>query len=272
MRATNSEPYQPGERTTFRVRFDDDVDAYDRLRPVAPDVVFDEVVSLCGLRPRSSVLEVGPGTGQATRPLAEREQRILALEIGSQLATRARHNLARFPAVTVLATSFEAWDPGGAVFDAVFACNSFHWIDPEVRLTKSAAVLRPRGHLAVLSTPVVIPDDAEAFWWDIQDDWAAVGGGRVDPASKHPDLVPDLRAELCAGGLFTEPAVVRHRFDVRRTAQEHTTNLSTQTAVKALPVESRAELLTRVENRIEAAGGMVTVHHLAVLTVATRAE
>ena len=272
MRDTNFEPYPPGERVTFRERFEDDVDAYDRMRPVAPDTVFDEVISLCGLRRWSSLLEIGPGTGQATRPLAEREQRILALEIGSQLATRARHNLAGFPAVTVLSTSFEAWDPGGAIFDAVFACNSFHWIDPEVRLTKSAAVLRPRGHLAVLSTPVVIPEDADAFWWDIQDDWAAVGGGRVDPASKHPDLVPDLSYDLCAGGLFTEPAVLRHRFDVRCTAQEYATNLSTQTAVKALPVESRGELLTRVESRIEAAGGTVTVHHLAILTVATRTE
>jgi len=119
-------PWQAGERDTFRVRFEEDVDGYDRTRPVAPGAVFDEVVRVAGLGPGSSVLEIGPGTGQATRPLAERGLRVLALEIGAGLAARARDNLAGFPDVTVLTTSFEAWDPGGHAFDAVVACKSFH--------------------------------------------------------------------------------------------------------------------------------------------------
>ena len=39
-----------------------------------------------------------------------------------------------------------------------------------------------------------------------------------------------------ASGRFDEPAVYRHRFDVTMTAEDYATNLSTQTAVKALPV------------------------------------
>ena len=53
----------------------------------------------------------------------------------------ARANLARFPNVVVLTSSFELWDPGTRRFDAVFACNSFHWVDPEVRFAKPAALL-----------------------------------------------------------------------------------------------------------------------------------
>lgn len=116
--------------------------------------------------------------------------------------------------VTVRTTSFEAWDPGGAKFDAVFACNSFHLVDPDVRFVKTAAVLGPKGHLIVLTTPWVIPESADRFWWDVQDDYVAVGAERVDPATKHPDLVGDLGPAVRASGLFEKPATTRYRFDV----------------------------------------------------------
>jgi SAM-dependent methyltransferase len=253
------------------VRFGEDPDAYDRTRPVAPDSVFDDIARLAGLLAGSTVVEIGPGTGQATRPLAERGLRVLGLEIDSRLAARASRNLAGLPRVSVSATSFEAWRPGGASFDAVVACNSFHWVDPDFRFVKAVAVLKPRGHLVLVSTPVVVPEDASQFWWDVQDDWAAVGAERVDPATKHPDLVDDVVSAVRASGLFDEPTVTRHRFDMSFTAEEYATNLSTQSGVKELAPDAQAELLERIRRRIEAHGGMLTVHHLAVLTVAERA-
>ena len=217
------------------------------------------------------MVEIGPGTGQATRPLAERGARVLALEIDPRLAARATQNLAEFPHVSVRATSFEEWDPSEATFDAVFACNSFHWVDPDIRFLKTAAVLEPYGHLVVVSTPVVVPEDASRFWWDVQDDWAAVGAERVDPATKHPSLVDDLAVAVRASGVFEEPTTTRHPFDLSFTAEEYATNLSTQSGVKGLAPEKRAELLQRVKRRIEAVGETLTVHHLAVVTLAARA-
>jgi SAM-dependent methyltransferase len=194
------------------------------------------------------------------------------LEIDPRLAARASQNLAGLPHVSVSATSFEAWCPGDASFDAVFACNSFHWIDPDVRFVKAVAVLKSDGHLVLVSTPVVVPDSGSRFWWDVQDDWAAVGAERVDPATKHPDVVDDLRSTVRASGLFEEPSATRHRFDISLTAEQYATNLSTQSGVKELPPEAQAELLQRIRRRIEAYGGLLTVHHLAVLTVAKRAK
>lgn len=255
----------------MRVSFDEDPDAYDRSRPVAPAHVFHDIARLAGLRPGSTVVEIGPGTGQATRPLAERGLRILALELGPHLAERARQNLASFPDVEVVATSFEAWDPGPAKFDAVLACNSFHWLEPDIRFAKSAAVLAPRGHLIVLAMSWVVPDDADRFWWDVQDDYVAVGGQRVDPATKHPDSVGDLGPAVQECGCFEEPTIERCRFDVTFTADRYATNLSTQSGIKELAPDVRAELIHRIRRRIEARGGAVTAHLLAVLTVARRA-
>jgi SAM-dependent methyltransferase len=265
---SSTPPWETPERETFRATFDDDAEAYERSRPVAPDDVFDELVDLAHLEPGSRVVEIGPGTGQATRPLAERGLRVLALELGPHLAARARANLSPFPDVEIRTTSFEAWDPGDDRYDAVFACNSFHWIDPDTRFQRAAAALRPGGHLAVLSTPWVIPDDAQRFWWDIQDDWAAVGEDRVDPATAHPDRVEDLRPAVVASRSFDEPTIRRRLFEVRFTADEYALNLSTQSGVKALPPSAQADLVERVRQRVLAGGGTVTAHLLAMLTVA----
>jgi SAM-dependent methyltransferase len=232
--------------------------------------VFDEIVRLAGLRSGSTVVEIGPGTGQATRILAVRGLQVLALELDPRLAARASRNFAGLPQVSVRATSFEAWDPGEQRFDAVFACNSFHWVDPELGLVKAAAVLEPHGHLVIVSTPVVVPADASRFWWDVQDDWAAVSSERIDPAIEHPDLVGDWAAAVRSCGLFDEPAVFRRPFAVDFSPEEYRANLSTQSGVKHLPVPAQGELLERIERRVRAQGDTLTVHHLAVVTVARR--
>jgi SAM-dependent methyltransferase len=262
--------WETSSREVWRATFDEDAAAYERVRPVAPASVFDDLVALAGLRPGSSVVEIGPGTGQATRPLAARGLRVLALELGPRLAARARQNLAAFADVEVVTTSFEAWDPGADRFDAVVACNSFHWVDPAVRFAKSAAVLRPGGCLVVLATPWVIPDGADRFWWDVQDDYAAVGAERVDPATKHPDRTGDLGPAVRASRLFDEPTLRRHLFAVTFTADDYALNLSTQSGPKELPPDARAALIDRVRRRIDAAGGTVTAYLLAQLTVARR--
>ena len=120
----------------------------------------------------------------------------------------------------------------------------------------------------MVSTPVVVPEGASQFWWDVHEDWVAVGSERVDPRTKHPDLVDDLGSAVRASGLFEEPMVTRHRFDISLATEEYATNLATQSGVKELPLEARAELVERIRRRVEAYGGTLTIHHLAVVTVA----
>src|SRR5436190_598286 len=92
------------------------------------------------------------------------------------------------------------------------------------------------------------------------------------PATKHPDLVEGHAPEVRASGRFGEPVEARHRFDVVATAAEYVANLATQTGVKQLGSDAQTLFLDRVRRRVEAHGGSLTVHYLAVLTVAPLAE
>ena len=51
----------PERRTTF----DQVPELYDRVRPGYPPELFDDLELVAGLTPDSSVLEIGPATGQA---------------------------------------------------------------------------------------------------------------------------------------------------------------------------------------------------------------
>jgi ubiquinone/menaquinone biosynthesis C-methylase UbiE len=94
------------DQRALRTTFDESPELYERARAVARDELFDDLIALGRLAPGARLVEIGCGTGQATLPLAER--------------------------VKIAVSSFENWDPGGQLFDAVLAFNSFHWVDPEV--------------------------------------------------------------------------------------------------------------------------------------------
>jgi len=61
-----------------RATFDQAADLYDRARPGHPRALSDDLAELTGVGEGSRVLEIGPRTGQATVPLAERGCRVVA--------------------------------------------------------------------------------------------------------------------------------------------------------------------------------------------------
>ena len=87
--------------------FNDVPELYDRVRPSYPDGWFADLVAIAGIDEGSSVLEVGCGTGQATRSLAEIGCSVIAVEPGTGMAAIARERLAAFSSVRVETSSFE---------------------------------------------------------------------------------------------------------------------------------------------------------------------
>ena len=132
-----------------RFTFNEVGEQYDRYRPGYPESLFEDLLSLSGISPGDRILEIGCGTGQATKVLARRGFAMSCLEPGSQTASIARTNLEEFPGVDVLCTTFEAWPCEPAAFGLVFAAQAFHWVPSEIGFAKAAQALRPDGALAV---------------------------------------------------------------------------------------------------------------------------
>ncbi len=253
----------------LRATFDRVAEQYDDARPVAPAVVFDDLVALASLAPGARLLEIGCGTGQATLPLAERGFEILAVELGAQLAEVARRKLAAFPRVEIVTAPFEEWDPGDARFDAVVSFNAFHWIDPDVRFAKSAGVLVDGGSLAVVGSHLIVHDGVDPVWLALAEDYEAVTGKPETRLSV--DEARDRSTEFTEAGHFGGVTRRTHMWDSTYTADEYVALRGTMSMYAELDDGIRDELFERIRLRIEAAGGAITPTWFAVLYVAERA-
>jgi ubiquinone/menaquinone biosynthesis C-methylase UbiE len=79
-----------------RFTFDQVACVYRTARPDYPEALIDDVVSYAGLQANDAMLEVGCGTGQATRSFARRGLRILAIDPGPEMVRAAAESLAEF--------------------------------------------------------------------------------------------------------------------------------------------------------------------------------
>jgi SAM-dependent methyltransferase len=258
----------------LRTTFDSAAPQYQRARPAYPDALYADLRTLTGIEPPAHLLEVGCGPGKATLPLARMGLRITAVELGDALAAEARRNLAAFPGVSVITSSFEEWEPPPAVlFDLVYAATAWKWVDQEAGYAKAAALLPREGHLAVWAADHAFPAGFDPFFTEIQRVYDALGEGDGAPwPPPPPEEQPDPAATAFASsGLFEVVGTRRHVWAVRYTAEEYITLLGTFSGHIAMDPAKREHLYQEVRRRLaRRADGRLTRHWSAVLTVGRR--
>jgi len=149
------------DRREGRRLFGLDPAAYDSARPGHASEVYEILVERCGLAAGTWVLEVGPGTGQATRRLLDLGAQVLALEPDPALAAYLEDTLSTRIEVQVVA--LEEAEPASARFDLAVAASSFHWVDEELGLAKLFEAVRPGGWVALWWTLFGESDQPDAF-------------------------------------------------------------------------------------------------------------
>lgn len=136
-------------------RFGDRATDYARFRPSYPAAAID--YALEGLPAGSALIaaDIGAGTGIASRLLADRGVRVLAVEPNEAMRQRAEpHPLVTFRVGTAEATGLES----GSV-DLVLCAQAFHWFRPAEALAEFGRILKPTGRLVLILNERE-PDDA----------------------------------------------------------------------------------------------------------------
>jgi SAM-dependent methyltransferase len=192
--------------------FNDVPELYDRVRPRYPDELFADLLTITGIDENGSVLEVGCGTGQATRSLAGLGCSVTAVEPGAEMAALARQRIATFGNVDVETSTFEEWDDRGRRFDVLAAASAWHWVDPSTGWQRAHDVLRPGGWMALLGHVVVRHPGEPEVYAETADLHERFSPG--NPGWGHPPLQDDVRATdegwgqvEDPGGLFGPPIV-----------------------------------------------------------------
>jgi SAM-dependent methyltransferase len=131
-------------------------ETYERFRPAYPVELFDVVMAYAG-RPVRTALEIGAGTGKATRLFAQRGVTVTAVEPdGAMLAELCKYVPAN---VKTVQAAFEDVRSGES-YGLVYAAAALHWTNPEGRWPRMAALLEPGGVFASFGGPVRLADRA----------------------------------------------------------------------------------------------------------------
>lgn len=258
--------------------FDEVPELYDRVRPGYPEALFADLIAITGVDERSAVLEVGCGTGQATRSLAPLGCSVIAVEPGTGMAALARRQLATSPNVEVETSSFEEWDDRGRRFDVLVAASSWHWVDPSIGWRRAHDVLRPGAWMALLGNVVVRRPDEPEVYAETADLHERFAPGNPDWG--HPPLEDEVRSTGEGWGPPNDrgdrfgATIVRWYPTVQWFDGHGFADLLRSTSLyRGLDQDVREPLLEAIAERIRTRmGNRVPRRYLSVLRVGRRAE
>ena len=247
--------------TELKTTFNTAAVLYEDIRPGYPEELIRDVTDLSGCSNHSRILEIGCGTGKATRLFAERGYALACLDIGADLIAVAREQLREFPNVSFVREAFEKWQSEER-FDLIISATAFHWVDPKVRYLKASEVLKSKGFLAVFSNQHVRKD--EGFFAESQSlydkHYSSVTTNRPTHATNFPGV-----------DTFQDPIKRVYPWTQTYSSEQYIRLLNTYSDHIALPDRNKEFLFEGITNLIETQyDGQITKHYEAVLDLRER--
>jgi SAM-dependent methyltransferase len=229
----------PDRALSFGVR----AEAYERFRPGYPVELVDTVMAYAG-QPVRTALEIGAGTGKATRLFAQRGVAVTATEPDAAMLAELRRHV---PAnVRTVRAAFEDLRPGES-YGLVYAAAALHWTNPEGRWSRVAELLEPGGVFGSFGGPVQPADPA------VEEAVRAARAPFLDSDDiPSPDGTPpehDMQwpgTELQRSEWFTDvrQSVVERRLTM--SAPDYVGHLSTISAYLQLPAAEQEQVYSRI--------------------------
>jgi SAM-dependent methyltransferase len=248
--------------------FGRDIAGYHAARMDYPVALYDAIRARCG-GDAGSVIEIGPGTGLATRDILGRlrPDRLVAVEPDAKLAA---HLLDRFddPRLAVVAQAFEQAQIDGK-FDLACSAAAFHWLEPEPAYARLRQLLQPGATLALWWNTYREPGEdelADALVPLLADMALAPSEG----AAGHYSLDVDHHRSAMTRAGFGDFEPFRFRRERELGTAEVRALYASYSYVRALPEPQRDALLDTIAALVETRfGGRVRNVVLTALYLAT---
>ncbi len=156
----------------FRLVFDTIPEQFDRFRPRYCPALFSDLIAYAGIGPGKTVLELGPGTGQATDPILDTGCDYHAIELGERLVQFMKRKYASRPNFHIVNDDFITHDFGNSRFDLIYSAATIQWIPEKIAFSKTFDLLKPGGTLAMMLTKGDYRTPNEALFQKIQEVYA----------------------------------------------------------------------------------------------------
>lgn len=244
-----------------KVLFEQAAVDYDRFRPGYPEAALVSLVDLSLVGMASRLLEVGCGTGQATIPLASKGFQIDAVELGPNLAAIAAEKCSAWPRARISVGPFESFSAPASSYDLIYSAQAFHWIDPNVRLEKSASLLKQGGSLALLYNTTPHLDGALKVLSERLFEITGIAIG----TPQTPTDIGRWEREFAEVGLFQGIRRLDYPWRCTYNAEEYAGLFRTYSDFRSLSEDLQGEAAQTIRRTVEENGGTVTRQYVCTL-------
>lgn len=136
----------------FRRIFDTIPEEFDRWRPRYCGELFAHLVKQVPLTPQTAVLELGPGTGQATAPVLRSGCNYTGIELGDNFTRILNRKYGARTNFHLIHDDFITHNFAEQKFDLIYSATTIQWIPEEVAFDKTFKLLKSGGMLAMFLT------------------------------------------------------------------------------------------------------------------------
>ncbi|MBN1286133.1 MAG: class I SAM-dependent methyltransferase [Anaerolineae bacterium] len=143
-------------------RFSANAHAYNRRRPQPPAVLVDILTQLAGVETPALVVDLGAGTGLATRIWAGRAQQVIGIEPNDAMRREAE-SLTGAPNIEYRRGFGHDTGLPDAGADIVTVSQALHWMPPEATFAEVGRILRPGGVFAAIDN-----DWPPTIHWEVE--------------------------------------------------------------------------------------------------------
>lgn len=250
----------------LKLTFNTDAASYDKYRPNYCKALFSDLVNYCQLNNDMKVLEIGIGTGQATKPILDTGCQVTAIEIGDKLAEFTRDKYITYDNLHIITSDFESVELEEGTYDLIYSASAFHWIPMDFGMKKVKKLLKDHGVFAwISSTPVPSKKSEDVFneiqkvYWDYPQYFKPLSSPNIDGlveslnkklANRHQDF---LKYE------FKDVKDNMYHSSRQVSAKDYAETTSTYSDHKIIPHNDRMAFQKRIEMSIDGCGGSITI-------------
>lgn len=258
-------------RISLRTTFNEDVLNYDFARPSYPKDLYSDIFQYLDQRNvGNTALEIGIGTGQATKPFLDAGFHITAIELGDKLAAYTAEKFEAYTNFRVICADFmEDELKATESFDFLYAATSFHWLPKPCGYFKAKEMLRERGVIALFwNHPYMCRADDKT-------NIAAVGVyNRLRPSRKtilefSEAMTEPIVSELRFSGFKNVQSKLYHRIRTLTTDQ-YIALLNTYSDHRALNNTIKSRFESEMSEALNNVGGLIRIYDTIDLYLAEK--
>jgi SAM-dependent methyltransferase len=249
--------------------FDRAADYYDQYRPGYPEEIIRTLIREADINENSELLEIGAGSGKATRYLADIGCGVCGVDPGPALVARGNSQFEGYPKIHFECARFEELQENPGHYDAICSFQAFHWVPQPVGYIKCARQLKQTGRLALVwNMPVTYDNDLDRELLEISPKF----GGLADFMSeeKCEERIASNIKSIEDSGLFGEVSVFRHLWRQDYTADDYFGLCLTGNGFIQKSDDEKRAAHTALRQLTDKHGGIITRPYLCALYLAAK--